>query len=77
MRISLSALGLGEFQLSDGRRMEFPETLQLGFDFRGAMQDSTIIEILCDPHCDSEYLKTELEKLRIRLSAGSIPAQKP
>lgn len=37
LRISLSALGIGQFKLDDGSTMEFPQSLQLTFDYRGAI----------------------------------------
>jgi hypothetical protein len=64
-RISLSALGMGQFALKDGSIMQFPPNLQLAFDFRAAIAESTIQQILHAPDADSDHLKTELHKLRI------------
>jgi hypothetical protein len=49
LRVSLSALGMGEFALKDDSIMEFPPSLQLAFDFRTAMADGTIEQILNRP----------------------------
>lgn len=65
LRISLSAIGIGHFALKDGSLIEFPPTLQLGFDFRNAIASAAIREILLAPEADSSFLKTELSKLRI------------
>ncbi|WP_192496483.1 hypothetical protein [Chlorobium phaeovibrioides] len=65
LRISLSAIGIGHFALKDGSLIEFPPTLQLGFDFRNAIASAAIREILLAPGADSSFLKTELSKLRI------------
>ncbi len=65
-RISLSAPGIGRFQLRNGREMEFPGSLQLSFDFRRAMGDGTIQEILYAPDSDADFLKSELQKLGVR-----------
>lgn len=64
-RISLSAIGIGHFALKDGSIMQFPSSLQLAFDFRAAIADYTIHQILYAPDSDSDFLKTELNKLRI------------
>jgi hypothetical protein len=71
LRISLSTLGIGQFAPGDGSTMEFPASLQMGFDFRAAIADTTIQQILCAPDCDAGFLRAELEKLRIGPSAGS------
>jgi hypothetical protein len=65
LRISLSAIGIGQFALKDGRMIQFPTSLKLSFDFRAAIADQTIQQILCAPDCDSGFLETELNKLRI------------
>lgn len=64
-RVSLSALGIGQFALKDGSTMQFPSSLQLAFDFRAAIADQTIQQILYAPDYDSDFLKAELHKLRI------------
>ena len=69
-RISLSALGIGQFALKDGSTMQFPSSLQLAFDFRAAIADRTIQQILCVPDSDSDLLQAELHKLRIVASKG-------
>lgn len=69
-RISLSAIGIGQFALRDGSTMEFPSSLQLAFDFQAAIADGTIVKILHSPEADTDFLKSELHKLRIVLSDG-------
>jgi hypothetical protein len=67
LRIALSALGIGHFVLNDGTLLEFPPALQLGFDFRQAIGNGTISEILADPKCDQNFLRCELKKQSIVL----------
>lgn len=70
LSISLSATGIGQFALGDGSKMPFPSSLQLTFNFKAALADGTIQQILCTPDSDSDFLQTELQKLRIVLSKG-------
>jgi hypothetical protein len=70
LRISLSAPGIGQFALNDGSTIQFPARLQLSFDFRAAIADRTIQQILYGPDCDSDFLQAELCKLRIVPSKG-------
>jgi len=65
LRVSLSTLGMGEFGLKDGSFLEFSPSLQLAFDFRTAIADGTLKEILFRPNCDTDFLHAELGKLRI------------
>jgi len=65
LRISLSAIGIGQFALKDGTLIQFPPSLQLGFDFREAIANVVIREILLAPEADSGFLTQELSKLRI------------
>lgn len=65
LRISLSAIGIGQFALRDGSTMQFPSSLQLAFDFQSAIADGTICQILLTPDSDSDFLQAELYKLRI------------
>ena len=71
LRISLSALGMGHFGMADGRSMEFPPSLQMGFDFRAAMANGTILQILRSSDCDGVFLQTELVKIGIAPALGS------
>lgn len=71
LRISLSAVGIGHFALSDGTLIQFPPSLQLGFDFRRAIASAAIREILLAPDADSGFLKRELGMLRIEPAPGS------
>ena len=70
LRVSLSAIGIGQLSLNDGSTMEFPNSLQLAFDFQTAITDGTILKILHAPGADTDFLKSELNKLRIVLSDG-------
>ena len=65
LRISLSAIGIGQFALKDGTLIQFPPSLQLEFDFREAIANAAIWEILLAPETDSGFLMKELSKLRI------------
>lgn len=65
LRISLSAIGIGHFALKDGSVIEFPTTLQLGFDFRNAIASGVIQEISLAPDAEPSFLIHELSKLRI------------
>lgn len=65
LRICLSAMGIGQFALRDSSTMQFPPSLQLAFDFRAAIADGTIQQILYAPDSDSDFLHAELHKLRI------------
>ncbi len=71
-RISLSAIGVGQFALRDGTLIQFPPSLQLGFDFREAIANVAIREILLAPEADSGFLTHELSKLRIE--PAPVPA---
>jgi hypothetical protein len=71
LRVSLSTLGLGQFALNDGSRMSFPVSLQMIFDFKAAIADGTIRQILCAPDCDTAFLLAQLDKLCIAPSGGS------
>ncbi|OGS72995.1 MAG: hypothetical protein A2063_01850 [Gallionellales bacterium GWA2_60_142] len=65
LRISLSTIGIGQFALKDGTLIQFPPSLQLGFDFKEAIANAAIREILLAPEADSWFLTQELSKLRI------------
>jgi hypothetical protein len=65
LRVTLSALGMGRFMLADGRELEFPPALQLAFDFRGAIGDGTIIQIMTGQSTDVAHLENELHRLGI------------
>lgn len=74
LRISLSVPGMGQFSLADGSVMEFPASLQTQFDFRMALADGTIQQILFAPDCDSDLLLAELRKLQIVPGEGIDPS---
>lgn len=65
LRISLSALGMGQFALKDGSMMQFLPYLHLAFDFKAAVANQVIEEILYDQDRDSDFLLAELQKLSI------------
>jgi hypothetical protein len=65
LRISLSTLGVGQFVLNDGSRLDFPPSLQVGFDFKSAFSDGTVTRLLFAQDCDIGFLRAELDKLRI------------
>ena len=67
LRISLSTIGIGQFVLSDGSKIEFPPSLHFDFDYRASLADGTIREFAPSPDCDMEFLRAELDKLRIVL----------
>ena len=71
LRISLSAPGLCSFELGDGRMLEFPSGLSMHFDFRAALCDGTIQEILFAQDSDLVYLREELLNSRIVLKPDS------
>lgn len=64
-RISLTAIGMGHFVLKDDTLIEFPSSLQLGFNFQGAIASTAIREILVAPGADADFLAEELRKLHI------------
>ncbi len=70
LRISLSTIGLGGFVLNDGKKMEFPPNLQMQFNFRAAIADGTIEQIIRSPDSDTEFLKAELRKFNIATRDG-------
>ena len=71
LRISLSTIGIGQFVLSDGSKIEFPPSLHFDFDYRASLADGTIKEFAPGPDCDMEFLRAELDKLRI------VPGEQP
>ena len=73
LRVSLSTLGMGHFVLADGTKVDFPPSLTLELDFRGALADGTIVELLASGSTDSAYLAAELEKLGILAQGTASP----
>lgn len=65
LRVSLSAIGVGQFVLNDGSRLDFPPSIQVGFDFKPAFMDGTITQLLFAQDCDTDFLRAKLDKLRI------------
>jgi hypothetical protein len=70
MRVSLSALGMGEFAYADGSTMAFNDSLQVQFDFRAAFADGTIKQILMAPGSNLDFLRAEFGKLGITAIEG-------
>ena len=64
-RISLSAIGMGEFVLKDGSKLLFSSSLQVPFLFKTAIGDGTLRPMLCAPDTDIDFLYAELNKLQI------------
>jgi hypothetical protein len=77
LRIALSALGIGQFAMTNGATMDFPPTLQMHFDCREAISGGAITEILCPPnfvdrqHVDT--LRSEMAKLRAMTMEAVAP----
>jgi Protein of unknown function (DUF2971) len=67
-RITLSALGLGHFVLNDGTRMQFPAELTLGFDFKIAIMNGVILNLLHSPDCEMTIVSEALRSSGIHLS---------
>ena len=65
LRISLSAIGIGQFALKDGTSIQFPPSLQMSFDFREAITNATIQEILLAPGSNATILTQELSRIHI------------
>lgn len=74
LRIALSALGIGKFVLRDRSELNFSDSLQLGFDFRAAISNGTIVEMLAEPAGDNAYLVAELARLRIGAEGAAVPS---
>jgi hypothetical protein len=56
---------MGRFALADGHEIEFPPSLQLGFDVRVAFADGTIAQILTASTTDEAGLVETLGRLGI------------
>jgi hypothetical protein len=70
LRVSLSAIGMGNFIMDDGSEMNLPPGLQMGFDFKSAFADGTIQQVLYGPHCDKDFLRAELRRLGAETREG-------
>lgn len=72
LRATLSAPGIfAGFRLADGRMLGFPSSLQAPFDFRAALADGAIVQLLLAPESDGAFLRAELAHRRIGLAPGS------
>lgn len=69
--MSLAALGIGTFVLNDGAVLRFSPSLQVPFDFKAAFADQTVLQVLCAPDCDREFLLAEMAKVGINPAPGS------
>lgn len=67
LKIALSALGIGQFILRDGSQLNFPESLQVDFDFRAAIHDGAIVGFEGDPGGSNDWFARELVELGIRV----------
>ena len=65
LRVSLSALGIGEFALADGRKMDFPPNLQLSFDYRNGLASGAMREIRLDDQAQRASVSKKLASLGI------------
>ena len=65
LRISLSALGIGHFAFG-GQPLAFPPSLHMSFDFRAAIAEGCIQQILLGPDCDADFAEEALAKFGIR-----------
>ena len=50
--------------------MQFPNSIQLGFNFKTAYSSHAIKQLLYSRDCEVDFLKVELKKLRIEVSDG-------
>lgn len=64
LRVTLSALGIGQFALG-GEILEFPPRARLHFDFRSAIDDGALVRLEIPNGSDTEYLYGQLDKLRV------------
>lgn len=65
LRVTLSAIGVGRFQLTNGQEIDFPPSLQLPFNFRDANADGTITRVIPGSTTDAQLLDDELARLGI------------
>jgi hypothetical protein len=77
LRVSLSAIGMGYYVLKDHSVIDFPTGLQLPFDFRSAVADGTIRQLLYGPDCDLDHLRAGLRALGAETVEGSVPGSAP
>jgi hypothetical protein len=70
LRVSLSAVGMGNFIMDDGSEMNFPKSLHMGFDFKSAFADGTIEQVLHGLDCDTVFLRAELRRLGAETREG-------
>jgi hypothetical protein len=68
LRISLSAMGIGQYVLKNENALTFPPSLHAGFSFKRAFADGTIQEIRYAQNADHVFLQDELSKM------GIVPA---
>lgn len=61
LRISLSALGIGQYSLQGKGTLNFPTTLQLAFDMKVALSSGVVTKLLLGTGADYEQFGTELQ----------------
>jgi hypothetical protein len=71
LRVSLSALGIGHFVLTDGSPLDFQPGLAVEFSFGPAVADGTITEILYGAGCNTDFVRAELLKCGIATARNS------
>jgi hypothetical protein len=80
LRVALSALGIGQFVLTNGAKMDFPPALQMHFDYREAFSGGVITEICCPSNfVDArhvEALRSEMANLHMRATCSRSTAAK-
>ena len=64
-RISLAAFGFGEFMLDNGKPLGFSDSLQMHFDYRAAIADKTIENVIMRPDADFTQLAATFKDLDI------------
>jgi hypothetical protein len=77
LRISLSAIGMGHFALTDGSLIDFPASLQLPFDFMAACREGTIQQVLHGDDCDLDHLHAGLRALGAEVQNGTLAGAGP
>lgn len=71
-RVSLSALGVGQFRSRHLGIIDFPNALQLSFDFLRAISEQTVERLLVQPGVDPTFLYAELRRLGLMPEATAV-----
>lgn len=72
LRITMAALGIGNFALADNTVINFPSCMGLSFDFRRAYADGTIAYLISQNNEVACHLAQELEKLKIMVQLDGV-----